>query len=316
MKGPLRIVFFGTPDFATTSLEAIYHSSHEIVGVVTATDKAGGRGQRLKESSVKIFAKNHGLPVFQPENLKEEHFIHQITALKADVFVVVAFRMMPKILFEIPPLGTFNLHGSLLPDYRGAAPINFAIINGEKETGVTTFFINEKMDEGNILLQEKLEIFSDEDAGSLHDRMMVLGAQTILKTLEGLRNNSLKEKPQPKVSNVKKAFKIYREDTRINWDRPSDAVYNFVRGLSPFPVSFTTLSIEGEEKDLKIYSGKPEKVFHKVKPGTLEFTKKMCKIYTQDGVFYPEELQLEGKKRVGVRDFINGLQSFENIFIV
>lgn len=311
----LKIVFFGTPDFAKESLEAIHHSHHQVVGVVTVADKPSGRGQKLTESPVKKYAVENGLTVFQPEKLRNEEFLNQIKALDADVFVVVAFRMMPKVLFEMPKLGTFNLHASLLPDYRGAAPINYAIINGETKTGATTFFINEKIDEGNILLQEELPVFPNENAGALHDRLMEMGAKLVVKTLDGLAENSITEKPQPQVAEPKNAFKIFKEDTRINWGLASQKIHDFIRGMSPYPCAFTTLKIGEETKGLKIFAGNYEVSAHQKSTGTLEISKNTFKIYTQDGCYYPTEVQLEGKKRMPVKDFLNGFQSFENITI-
>ena len=310
---PLKIIFFGTPEFAKSCLEAIHHSSHEVVGVVTVADKASGRGQKMNQSAVKVFAVENNLTLFQPEKLRNPEFLEEIANLDADVFVVVAFRMMPKILFEKPRLGTFNLHASLLPDYRGAAPINYAIINGEKKTGATTFFINEKIDEGNILMQEELEIYPDENAGALHDRLMAMGAQLIVKTLDGLAANTIQEKPQPNVEHPKNAFKIFKEDTKINWNGSSETVHNFVRGMSPYPCAFTNLKIGEDEKSLKIYRGKIEIDAHEKTPGTLEIDKHRFKIFTEDGFYLPEEVQLEGKKRMSVKDFLNGFQHFDHI---
>lgn len=309
----LKVVFFGTPEFAKTSLEAITKSNHEVVGVVTVADKASGRGQKVNQSPVKVFAVENHLPVFQPEKLRNPEFLEQIKNLNADVFVVVAFRMMPKILFEMPRLGTFNLHASLLPDYRGAAPINYAVINGEKITGATTFFINEKIDEGNILLQEKIDVLADESAGSLHDRLMVMGAELVVETLDGLAENKLTEQPQPIVDNPKTAYKIFKEDTKINWNQPAEVIYNFIRGMSPYPCAFTVLQIGSEAKGLKIFAGKYENVTHQKQAGQLEISKNEFKIYAEDGIYYPLEVQLEGKKRMSVKDFLNGFHSFEDI---
>lgn len=309
----LRVVFFGTPDFAAESLRAIHQSAHEVVGVVTVADKASGRGQKVNQSPVKRFAEEHHLPLFQPEKLRDNEFLESIRALNADVFVVVAFRMMPKILWEMPKLGTFNLHASLLPDYRGAAPINYAIINGETETGVTTFFINEKIDEGNLLLQAKTAIGDDENAGSLHDRLMEIGSRLVVETLDGLSEGGITERPQPQVEHPKNAFKIFKEDTRICWQQPSQAVHNFIRGMSPYPCAFTTLSINGESKGLKIFSGKYELLPHKREAGEIELSKSELRIFTQDGIYSPEEVQLEGKKRMSIKDFLNGFQSLEGI---
>lgn len=309
----LKVVFLGTPEFAKTSLEAIHQSRHEVVGVVTVADKASGRGQKVNQSPVKIFAAEHHIPVFQPEKLRNPEFLEELRKLNADVFVVVAFRMMPKVLFEMPRMGTFNLHASLLPDYRGAAPINYAVINGEKKTGATTFFINEKIDEGNILLQEELDILPDENAGNLHDRLMEMGAGLVVKTLDGLADETIQERPQPQVEHPKNAYKIFKEDTKIQWDAPSGTVHQFILGMSPYPAAFTTLKIGDEEKGLKIFSGKYEHADHDKKAGTLDISKNGLSIYTQDGIYYPQELQLEGKKRMGVKDFLNGFRNFEHI---
>lgn len=309
----LKVVFLGTPEFAKTSLEAIHQSHHQVVGVVTVADKASGRGQKIHQSPVKIYAEENNIPVFQPEKLRNPEFLEELRKLDADVFVVVAFRMMPKVLFEMPKMGTFNLHASLLPDYRGAAPINYAVINGEKKSGATTFFINEKIDEGNILLQQELEILPDENAGSLHDRLMEMGAGLVVKTLDGLAENAIEEKPQPQVEHPKNAYKIFKEDTRIKWDQSSKTVHQFILGMSPYPAAFTTLKIENEEKGLKIFGGKFELSDHGKPAGTLDISKNEFKIYTQDGVYYPLELQLEGKKRMTVKDFLNGFRNFEGI---
>ncbi len=309
----MKVVFFGTPEFAKTSLEAIYHSSHEIVGVVTVADKASGRGQKIQESPVKAFAVKNNLPVFQPEKLRNPEFLEKMRALNADVFVVVAFRMMPKVLFEMPRAGTFNLHASLLPDYRGAAPINYAVLNGELKTGATTFFINEKIDEGNILLQEEIEILKDENAGELHDRLMVLGADLVVKTLDALSEGVLQERPQPLVKEPKNAFKIFKEDTRINWNQDGETVHNFIRGMSPYPAAFTTLKIGDELKTLKIYRGRFEKISKEALAGHSEIDKNTFKIFTADGVYYPEELQLEGKKKMNIKDFLNGFRNLQEL---
>ncbi|AYN00154.1 methionyl-tRNA formyltransferase [Chryseobacterium sp. 3008163] len=309
----LKVVFFGTPEFAKTALAAIHQSNHEVIGVVTVADKASGRGQKINQSAVKIYAVENNLHVLQPEKLRNPEFLEEIKCLNADVFVVVAFRMMPKILFEMPELGTFNLHASLLPDYRGAAPINYAVINGEEKTGATTFFINEKIDEGNILLQEEIEILPDENAGNLHDRLMEMGAKLIVKTLDGLSENSITEKPQPHVEQPKNAFKIFKEDTRIDFSKNSKEVHQFILGMSPYPAAFTTLKIGEEEKGLKIYGGKFEIVDHGKTSGTSDISKSEFKIYTKDGIYYPSELQLEGKKRMNVKDFLNGFRNFDEI---
>jgi methionyl-tRNA formyltransferase len=309
----LKVVFLGTPEFAKTALEAIHQSHHEVVGVVTVADKASGRGQKINQSPVKVFAAENNIPVFQPEKLRNPEFLEELKKLDADVFVVVAFRMMPKVLFEMPRMGTFNLHASLLPDYRGAAPINYAVINGEEKTGATTFFINEKIDEGNILLQEEIPVLENENAGSLHDRLMEMGSKLVVKTLDGLAENSIIEKPQPEVEHPKNAFKIFKEDTRIDWTKNSKEVHQFVLGMSPYPAAFTTLKIGEEEKGLKIYNGKFEVSEHGKPVGSLEISKNDFKIYTKDGIYFPLELQLEGKKRMNIKDLLNGFRNFDEI---
>ena len=312
----LKVVFFGTPDFARASLEAIHTSAHEVVGVVTVADKASGRGQKVHQSPVKTYAVEHGLPLFQPEKLRNEEFLSQIQSLNADIFVVVAFRMMPKVLFSMPRLGTFNLHASLLPDYRGAAPINYAVINGETKSGVTTFFINEKIDEGNILLQAETEISPEDNAGTLHDRLMEIGAKLVVKTLDGLAEGKLTEIPQNQKENPKTAYKIFKEDTKIDWEKEVEVIHNFIRGMSPYPAAFTVLEVGGEQKILKIFKGKFQKIEHSKENGEIEISKNEFKIYAKNGVYFPEELQLEGKKRMNLKDFLNGFHSFDRLKLI
>ena len=312
----LKVVFFGTPDFARASLEAIHTSAHEVVGVVTVVDKASGRGQKVHQSPVKTYAVEHDLPLFQPEKLRNEEFLSQIQSLNADIFVVVAFRMMPKVLFSMPRLGTFNLHASLLPDYRGAAPINYAVINGETKSGVTTFFINEKIDEGNILLQAATEISPEDNAGTLHDRLMEIGAKLVVETLDGLAEGKLTEIPQNQKENPKTAYKIFKEDTKIDWEKEVEVIHNFIRGMSPYPAAFTILEVGGEQKILKIFKGKFQKIEHSKENGEIEISKNEFKIYAKNGVYFPEELQLEGKKRMNLKDFLNGFHSFDGLKLI
>ena len=312
----LKVVFFGTPDFARASLEAIHTSAHEVVGVVTVADKASGRGQKVHQSPVKTYAVEHDLPLFQPEKLRNEEFLSQIQSLNADIFVVVAFRMMPKVLFSMPRLGTFNLHASLLPDYRGAAPINYAVINGETKSGVTTFFINEKIDEGNILLQAETEISPEDNAGTLHDRLMEIGAKLVVETLDGLAEGKLTEIPQNQKENPKTAYKIFKEDTKIDWEKEVEVIHNFIRGMSPYPAAFTVLEVGGEQKILKIFKGKFQKIEHFKENGEIEISKNEFKIYAKNGVYFPEELQLEGKKRMNLKDFLNGFHSFDELKLI
>ena len=312
----LKVVFFGTPDFARASLEAIHTSAHEVVGVVTVADKASGRGQKVHQSPVKTYAMEHDLPLFQPEKLRNEEFLSQIQSLNADIFVVVAFRMMPKVLFSMPRLGTFNLHASLLPDYRGAAPINYAVINGETKSGVTTFFINEKIDEGNILLQAETEISPEDNAGTLHDRLMEIGAKLVVETLDGLAEGKLTEIPQNQKENPKTAYKIFKEDTKIDWEKEVEVIHNFIRGMSPYPAAFTVLEVGGEQKILKIFKGEFQKIEHFKENGEIEISKNEFKIHAKNGVYFPEELQLEGKKRMNLKDFLNGFHSFDGLKLI
>lgn len=310
-KKSLNVIFFGTPDFAKASLEAIFKSHHKVVGVVTSPDKASGRGMKLTPSPVKVFAEENNLNLFQPEKLRNPEFLESIQNLNADVFVVVAFRMMPQVLFSIPRLGTFNLHASLLPDYRGAAPINYAVINGETKTGVTTFFINEKIDEGSILLQTETDVFPEDNAGTLHDKLMNIGSELIIKTLDGLADNSIQEKSQPEKENPKTAYKIFKENLKIDWNQSAETVHNFVRGMSPYPTAFTVLKVGDEEKSLKIFKGKFEVESHSREAGDFDISKTEFKFYTKDGIYYPEDVQIQGKKRLPVKDFLNGIQNFD-----
>lgn len=305
----LKVVFLGTPDFAKASLDAIHQSHHQVVGVVTVPDKASGRGQKINASAVKKYADEHQIPTFQPEKLRDENFLKEIHDLEADVFVVVAFRMMPKVLYSMPRLGTFNLHASLLPQYRGAAPINFAVINGEKESGVTTFFINDKIDEGEILLQEKTAITDDDNAGTLHDKLMVIGAELVVKTLNGLADETLVATPQKVEGELKNAYKIFKEDTLIPWQKPLSEIHNFIRGLSPYPAALTTVLINGQPKIFKIFGGKYHVENHHHPVGTIIRDKKELKIYTKEGYYAPSEVQIEGKKRMDIISFLNGLRA-------
>lgn len=313
----LKIVFFGTPGFAATCLQYIVDSEHDVAAVVTVADKPSGRGQKIQESEVKKLAQQYDIPVYQPTNLKNQAFLDDIASLQADVFVVVAFRMMPESLFSIPPLGTFNLHASLLPDYRGAAPINYAIMNGEQETGVTTFFINNKIDEGHIILQEKTTIGTEETAGELHDRLMHLGGELIVKTLDLLAAGEVNTMPQTNDSPEKTAYKIFREDTRIQWAWPVEKIHNFIRGLSPYPAAFTEILMNKEKKVFKIYRGHFESKFQPaVSAPELIFDKKQLAILLPEGKYYPTDVQLQGKKRMPIKDFLNGLKPGDDLQLV
>lgn len=299
----LRIVFMGTPEFAVPSLETLLDNDYEVVGVVTAADKRGGRGKKkLIESAVKRLAARRKLPILQPHNLKDPDFVAQMRRLNADLQVVVAFRMLPKVIWSMPPKGTFNLHGSLLPKYRGAAPINWAIINGESETGVTTFFIQQAIDTGDILFQEKMPIGEQETAGDVHDRMMLLGARVVLKTVRAIESDdyTLKKQDDSQASN---APKLHHDTCEIDFDQPTKKVHDFIRGLSPYPAAWTTL----DSQELKILRTTPEPSAHQLPPGTfIPENQKQLRIATADGFIQVHELQLAGRRRMSVVDFLNG----------
>ncbi|MDB5193262.1 MAG: methionyl-tRNA formyltransferase [Segetibacter sp.] len=304
----LRIVFMGTPEFAVASLDALVQAGCNIVGVITAPDKPAGRGMKLTESAVKKYAVEKGLHLLQPEKLKNPEFLEELKALKADLQIVVAFRMLPVVVWDMPPLGTINLHGSLLPQYRGAAPINWAIINGEAFTGVTTFKLQHQIDTGNILLQEKIEIGEDETAGELHDRMKEIGAQLLVKTVEGFASGTLKEQPQDALMldgavEFKHAPKIFTETCVIDWNNSVAAIHNLIRGLSPYPGALTKLN----EKVLKIYGSGKENVAPTHSVGSVVTDHKtFLKFAAVDGYVFVLDLQLEGKKRMKVEDFLRG----------
>jgi methionyl-tRNA formyltransferase len=310
------IVFMGTAPFAVPTLNLLMNSGYPIAGVITAPDKPAGRGQKISQSAVKTFALKHGLPLLQPSNLRDESFLHMLKQLSPDLQVVVAFRMLPREVWSLPPMGTINLHASLLPDYRGAAPINHAIINGEKVTGVTTFFINEQMDTGPILMQEKVEIGFNETAGELHDRLMITGANLILKTVEGISHGDLVATPQSIQGNqdkiLKPAPKIFREHCRIDWRQNSKAIYNFIRGLSPSPGAFTYLFTEGDIRLLlKVYEASINHDHWMPKqPGICSTDgKSYLKIACTDGFITLHSVQLEGKKKMTIQAFLRGFNS-------
>ena len=304
----IRIVFMGTPEFAVASLARLVDAGCNIVGVVTAPDKPAGRGMELQQSAVKKYASEKGLTILQPEKLKSPEFIASLQSLKADLQVVVAFRMLPEIVWNMPPMGTVNVHGSLLPQYRGAAPINWAIINGETFTGVTTFKLKHDIDTGDILLQEKIEISEYETAGELHDKMKENGAGLLLKTIMGIAKGNLIEVPQHQTSNIKQqtllhAPKIFTETCHINWNKSAMEIFNLIRGLSPYPAAFTEL----ENKKLKIF--KAEKIItnHQAKAGSFETDgKNFLRFACIDGFININELQLEGKKKMNTADFLRG----------
>ncbi|MEP6466694.1 MAG: methionyl-tRNA formyltransferase [Parafilimonas sp.] len=303
----IRIVFMGTPEFAVASLDALIQSGCNIVGVITAPDKPAGRGMQLQQSAVKKYAAEKGLHILQPEKLKNPLFIEALKALNADMQIVVAFRMLPEIVWNMPPMGTINVHASLLPQYRGAAPINWAIINGEKETGITTFKLQQEIDTGNILMQEKIAIGEDETAGELHDALKILGANVLAKTIQSIVDGSLKEQRQNVIDdsgfNLKHAPKISSETGKIDWNKSADDIFNLIRGLSPYPTAFTYL----HDKMLKIYLGKKEICPHHYTNGEiLSDGKSYLKFACANGFIHCTDIQLQGKKRMLVADFLRG----------
>lgn len=303
----LRIVFFGTPDFAVASLKAVIEAGGNVVAVVTAPDKPAGRGQQLQASAVKQYAVAQGLPVLQPEKMKAPEFLEELRNLKADLQIVVAFRMMPEVVWNMPPMGTINVHGSLLPQYRGAAPVNRAIMNGETETGVTTFKLKHEIDTGDILLQTKVPILPEDNAGTMHDKLMAAGADLLVVTLKGLAAETLKEIPQAAVttSELRHAPKLFKEDMLIDWNSGCNEINNFVRGLSPYPTAFTHLG----GKTLRVYAVKIELAETGKVPGTYETDHStFLRFAADDGWVYILELQLEGKKRMPVIDFLRGFR--------
>jgi methionyl-tRNA formyltransferase len=311
-----RIIFMGTPEFAVASLDALVQAGSNIIAVITAPDKPAGRGMKLTESAVKKYAVEKQLPVLQPAKLKDPEFIETLKSLQADLQIVVAFRMLPEVVWNMPPMGTINLHGSLLPQYRGAAPINWAVINGEKETGVTTFKLKHEIDTGDILLQDSFPIGDDDTAGEVHDKMKEIGAKLLVKTVEGLANGSLQEIPQQSIGNgqlamgnenpateLKHAPKLFTETCKIDWNQPVAAIHNLIRGLSPYPAAFTYLN----DKSLKIYKAKKEAHASPKSPGSIETDNKTyLKFAAKDGYIQVIELQLEGKKRMNIGDFLRG----------
>ncbi len=304
----MKIVFMGTPDFAVASLDALVNAGFNVVGVVTAADKPAGRGQKLQESAVKQYAIAKNLKVLQPIKLKDPVFIEELKSLQADLQVVVAFRMLPEMVWNMPPRGTINLHASLLPQYRGAAPINHAIINGEKESGVTTFFLKQEIDTGDIIFFEKVAINENDTAGDLHDQLMNVGAQLLVKTVKAIETGNYTEQPQQQgdgESELKHAPKIFKEHCLINWDQPVHATFNQIRGLSPYPTAFTKLN----DKTLKVFNATVEEQDTKLAPGTfLSDGKTYLKFAAKGGFIKVTDVQYEGKKRMQVEEFLRGMR--------
>ncbi|NJO92029.1 MAG: methionyl-tRNA formyltransferase [Chloroflexia bacterium] len=313
----LRIVFMGTPGFAVETLKALVEAEYNIVGVITAPDKPAGRGQKIQESDVKKYAVEKGLKILQPEKLKTPEFIEELQELKSDLQIVVAFRMLPEVVWQMPKLGTFNLHASLLPQYRGAAPINWAVINGETTTGVTTFLIDKEIDTGKILLQKEIDILETDSAGSLHDRMMVVGAELVKETVDLLATGDFNAKPQEALfetsKELKPAQKIFKDDCRIDWTGEIKQIYNFIRGLSPFPGAWTNLVNQetGKKFNLKVFETEYEVKTHHETIGSLKTDKNSIFVAVKGGFLSLKVLQLEGKKRLKAEELLRGY-SFDN----
>ncbi len=313
MEKKIRIAYFGTPEFAASQLEAIIAAGYEVAVVVTMPDKPAGRGRKIQYSDVKKTALEHDLPLLQPEKLKDPTFLEQLASYQANLFIVVAFRMLPAVVWQMPELGTFNLHASLLPQYRGAAPINFAIINGEIETGLTTFFLNEEIDKGAVIMREKVGIRPDETAGELHDELMLLGNKVVVETIKKIEKGDVRALPQEELSEdqpLKPAPKISKEFCNVDWSLDCKTVYNHIRGLSPYPAAHTQLQSEsGEIIDLKIYSSEIESCIPVVAPGcVVTDNKKYLKIALSDGFIHLKQVQQAGKKAMSIDDFLRGTQ--------
>lgn len=309
----MRLIYFGTPEFAASQLEAILQAGYEVAAVVTMPDKPAGRGKKIQFSDVKKTAMEHQLPLLQPEKLKDPVFLQALESYRADLFVVVAFRMLPAVVWKMPPLGTFNLHASLLPQYRGAAPINHAIINGETETGLTTFFLNEEIDKGKVIMRQSVTIRPDETAGELHDELMLLGNRLVVETIQKIESNDIQPITQEELADnavLKDAPKIFKDFCNIHWDRDCQSIYNHIRGLSPYPAAHTCLKSDtGETLDLKIYKAEIESRQHSEQPGTVVTDhKNYLKIAANDGFILLNTLQQAGKKAMNVEEFLRGIR--------
>ena len=302
----LRIVFMGTPDFAVATLKLLIKYNYNIVGVITAPDKPAGRGRKLNESAVKQYAKQHGLNILQPTNLKNETFLTELKHLNANLQIVVAFRMLPTQVWQMPEYGTFNLHASLLPNYRGAAPINWAIINGETKTGVSTFFIDDKIDTGEMILQTAVEITKTENAGSLHDKLMHIGSQLVLDTVLLIKKGPVKTTPQPQLKNIKTAYKLNRNNCKIDWTDTIDNIYNKIRGLSPYPAAWCKIKNGNDVLDVKLYEAKKELIDHTLNIGKLVVSKTELKVAVKTGYITIKKIKLPGKKLMDAKSLLNG----------
>jgi methionyl-tRNA formyltransferase len=311
----LRIVFMGTPEFAVGILDTIIKNNYEIVGVITAADKPAGRGQKIKYSAVKEFALENNLTLLQPTNLKDEEFLSELKALNANLQIIVAFRMLPKAVWEMPKYGTFNLHASLLPNYRGAAPINWVIINGETKTGVTTFYIDDKIDTGAMILSSEITIDEEENAGQLHDRLMVLGSETVLETLKLIEAENVVPKIQENNNDIKTAYKLDKDNCKIDWQLSAREIHNLIRGLSPYPVAWCYFKDNEQEWNVKIYESKIIDEEHSETVGKIITTKKEMKIAVANGFIQILSLQFPGKKKMTTSELLNGMSFSENAVV-
>ena len=309
-KDELKIVFFGTPDFAVESLSRLVEGGYNVAAVVTMPDKQAGRGHHMVQSDVKKYALEKGLSILQPEKLKDETFVNQLREINADLFIVIAFRMLPEIVWGMPRLGTFNLHASLLPKYRGAAPINWAVINGETETGVTTFFLKHEIDTGDIIQQKRISIAETDNVGIVHDRLMELGAGMVIETVDAIINGTVKTIPQDELLNGAEptpAPKIFKDTCLIDWNRPATAVYNHIRGLSPYPAAWTQFNKEDKDYQIKIYeTSLPMDNSLNLQPGQIMVQNRKAFVGCSDGMLELKSIQLSGKKRMNVSDFLLG----------
>ncbi|WP_054850649.1 methionyl-tRNA formyltransferase [Olleya sp. ITB9] len=308
MKKDLKIVFMGTPDFAVTTLKTILEHNYNVVGVITAPDRPAGRGRKLNESAVKVFAKSKDLTILQPTNLKSETFLEQLKALNADLQIIVAFRMLPKVVWAMPKHGTFNLHASLLPNYRGAAPINWAIINGETKTGVSTFFIDEKIDTGEMILQQELDINPNENAGSLHDKLMYIGSSLVIETIKLIETGEVKTTPQPEDAISKTAYKLNKDNCKIDFTDTIDNIYNKIRGLSPYPAAWCKLHNNDDQLDVKIYKAEKQIESHNLNIGTIISDKSTLKVAVKEGFINILDIKLPGKRNMDIKSLLNGYQ--------
>jgi len=303
----LRIVFMGTPEFAVGILDTIIMNNYEVVGVITAADKPAGRGQKIKYSAVKEYALEKNLPLLQPTNLKDTAFLDELKALNANLQIIVAFRMLPKLVWEMPKYGTFNLHASLLPNYRGAAPINWAIINGETKTGVTTFYIDDKIDTGAMILSAETAIDPDENAGQLHDKLMILGSQTVVNTLKLIETEQVNPIIQEDHSEIKTAYKLDKDNCKIDWSKSGTEIHNQIRGLSPYPVAWCIIKDNNQEWNVKIYESKIQTEKHSLPIGTIQTTKKEIRVAVSNGFLQIVSLQFPGKKKMTASELLNGM---------